>query len=194
MKIECVIFDFDGTLVNLNVDWKNAYEKCSNFFYECELEFDLNTHTFFDNVKIGLRTLQQNRQDISIFINRIEGILTEFEMKANASLIDGAMENLKWLRNKGVKIAILSNNSKICIEKNIYKFELEKPDVIYGRNLKYPKPSTKGAEAILTDLKLNTYECLLVGDRETDMRIGKQLKMVTLNVSEGFDKIKVTIR
>jgi beta-phosphoglucomutase-like phosphatase (HAD superfamily) len=194
MKKKCIIFDFDGTLFNLNVDWKNAYEKCRDVFYEYGLKFDLNKHTFLDNVKIGCRTLQRNKQDLSIFINGIEGILTEFEMKANASLIDGAMENLKWLRDKGVKIAILSNNSRLCIEKNIPEFELEEPDVISGRNLKYPKPSTHGAKAILKKLELRASECLLVGDQETDMEVGKQLKMETLNINEGFDKIKEVVR
>lgn len=101
---------------------------------------------------------------------------------------DGIRELLAALKEKGVKIAVLSNKPhaetvnviETLFGKNYF-------DVIQGQKENVAiKPSPEGVFQILEQLGLTVEEVLYLGDTSTDMKTGKSAGAFTLGALWGF--------
>lgn len=101
---------------------------------------------------------------------------------------DGIRELLAALKEKGVKIAVLSNKPhaetvnviETLFGKNYF-------DVIQGQKEDVAiKPSPEGVFQILEQLGLTVEEVLYLGDTSTDMKTGKSAGAFTLGALWGF--------
>lgn len=101
---------------------------------------------------------------------------------------DGISELLAALKEKGVKIAVLSNKPhaetvnviETLFGKNYF-------DVIQGQKENVAiKPSPEGVFQILEQLGLTVEEVLYLGDTSTDMKTGKSAGAFTLGALWGF--------
>ena len=116
MKLKCVIFDLDGTIVDVSYDW--------------------------DKIKVELET--QGRP-ILYYLNSLEEpeksekwkILEKYEDEATkkAELKRGMHELLDLLNKKGIKKAVVTNNSRKNVVYLIAKFKLSFDYVISFRTL-----------------------------------------------------------
>ena len=100
----------------------------------------------------------------------------------------GIPEALKFLKEQGVKLAVLSNkpheNTKNVIEK---VFGTECFDCILGQSERFPrKPDPEGALYLAELFGAKPEECLYVGDTGTDMKTGTTAGMYTIGVLWGF--------
>ncbi|OYP12817.1 phosphoglycolate phosphatase [Lachnotalea glycerini] len=101
---------------------------------------------------------------------------------------DGIVELLIELKNKNIKLAVLSNkphNRAVDVVETI--FGKNYFDIIIGQSDHInKKPSPDGALIIADELSLLTNECLYIGDTDTDMLTGKAANMFTVGVTWGF--------
>lgn len=101
---------------------------------------------------------------------------------------DGIEELLKELKNKNIKIAVLSNkphNRAVDVVEAV--FGKDYFDIIMGQSEHIErKPSPDGALIIADELGLLTNECIYIGDTNTDMITGKSANMFTVGVTWGF--------
>ena len=99
----------------------------------------------------------------------------------SAKFTERARDFIKKLEDKGLKLAIISNNYS---DSYIEKVQKEIHIKIY-----YPaeKPQTKVIMKALEDFGLKPDECVMVGDRPiTDILAGKNARMMTILV-DGID-------
>lgn len=115
----------------------------------------------------------------------IKGIFFDLDstitVSKSAKFTERAREFIKNLEDKGLKLAIISNNYS---DKYINKVQAEIHIKIY-----YPaeKPQTKVIKKALNDFNLKPEECAFVGDRPiTDILAGKNAGMLTVLV-DGID-------
>lgn len=103
---------------------------------------------------------------------------------------DGIVEALNALKNKGVKLAVLSNKphaETINVVESLFGKGFF--DVIHGHKPDVPKkPSPEGVYSILKQLSLNAEDALYIGDTNTDMDTGKSAGAFTIGVLWGFRK------
>lgn len=101
---------------------------------------------------------------------------------------DGIMEMVKQMKDKGMKLAVLSNKPHARAVEVVYKFFGEGLfDIVQGQvDGVAKKPDPQGALLIAKKLGVETNECLYVGDTDVDMKTGKSADMFTVGVLWGF--------
>jgi HAD superfamily hydrolase (TIGR01549 family) len=164
-KLKGAIFDMDGTLVDAPYDWKNIKE-------------ELNTKgkpilTYIQ----GLSEPEKTQKWIQ---------LENFEKEATekAVLKKGIPEFLAFLKENGLKIALVTNNSRENVQYLLQKFDLTF-DLVLSRESGLWKPSGAPFSAVLKKLKLKKEECCVIGDTFFDIEAAKDV---------GIDKIFVLNR
>jgi phosphoglycolate phosphatase len=191
-RVKAIIFDFDGTLAVLNID----------FAFMRERVFDLMRHYGAVQEGIGERYLleiidevyqflwKKNPTGADDFYQRAHQILHEIEMKAaeKGSLIPGAEATLQNLRKKKMRVGIITRNCEDAVRKvfpNINEF----CDVFVSRNLvKRVKPHPDHLTYVMESLKTSGEESVMVGDHIIDIQAGKRMGVKTIGVLTGRTK------
>jgi phosphoglycolate phosphatase len=190
--IKAVIFDFDGTLAVLNIDFSSMRERVFDLIrrsgiveaaiqekYLLEI-IDEVYEMFWEKSPSGAETFYQESHDI----------LHEVEMKAaeKGSLIPGAGGTLKGLREKGIKVGIITRNCEDAVRKVFPEID-DFCDIFVSRNsVKKVKPHPDHLTRVMDSLKVSGEEAMMVGDHIIDIQAGKRVGMKTVGVLTGRTK------
>lgn len=178
-NIKVVIFDFDGTIFNLDVDWAELKNS---------LGLDQN------DLALG-EAIEQYHQEKSDKIN----VITDRELEAVGiqGLSEAVGNTFKSLLSKNYKLAIFSRNSSKTIKKVLKNSRLDDNIYIVGREeVNRLKPDKEGLEFILKHYYVEPQEAVLVGDTYHDIVAGHAAgtKVVIVDnpknqyIPEGADK------
>lgn len=178
-NLKAILFDFDGTLFELKVDWDRVRQELKEL-----LNFP-GPVSDFKPLRPRIQELVGNLvgKGLSTYeVEKLEGlaydIISRHEIKGveEGHPHDGAKEILQWLKSKGIKIVILTRNTKDCVLPVIKKYRWPKPDLIIAReDVKKEKPDPEAGLLALTELQLKPSECLIVGDSLPDLELAKNL-------------------
>ena len=152
MEIKAVIFDMDGTLISSPLD-----------FQQIRRELDIPEGAGILEVLSG-RGIEAK--------GRGENILRRHEKEGanKAELMPGALEVIEVLKNKGLKIGLLTRNTQESIAIMLTKFPQLKFDAIHSRDNGPPKPDPESVWSICRTLGVMPQECLCVGDYIFDVQ------------------------
>lgn len=166
-NLKLLIFDFDGTLHGLKVDWGNA--------------------------RTALK-IQDTSESLGAAIERLKNEdnkkldkLTEIEEHAlrNDKLDTLTLETLRKLQRM-YKIAIFSRNSSKAISAFMQRNNFN-PDLVVGReDVGRLKPDPEGVSIILKKLGFTSSETLLVGDTWHDLLVAKSAGVKCLIVGDNY--------
>jgi len=180
-------FDLDGTLVDSN---KTIYEATAYSLDKLGIDFNVDEDLF-------ARKIGQHFNDIFTAFNidvpdfeKFISIYKEnyFKQMEYSSIYNGVDETLSELKNRGVKISLLTTKVQDQAEKIIDHFKLRKYfDLIMGRRdgIAY-KPSPEPLLAICKELNVGIKNTLMVGDTELDIQCGKNAGTFTCGVLYGY--------
>lgn len=159
-KLKAAIFDLDGTVVDAPYDWKKIKE-------------ELNTQgrpilPYIQDLKEPEKT-QKWKQ--------LENYEKEATEKAVLKL--GIQEFLLFLKKKGLKLALVTNNSKKNVLYLLGKFNLAF-DLVLSRESGFWKPSGAPFKAVLEKLRLSQEDVCVIGDTFFDIEAAKDV---------GIDKV-----
>ncbi len=154
MKIKGVIFDMDGTVVDVPYDWKRIKQ---------ELQ------TQGEPILSHIQKLQEPER------SRKWAILERFEEEATAqaTLKEGMDKFLTLLKKKKIKTALVTNNSRKNLEFLLNKFQLSF-DFLLSREAGLWKPSGAPFLFVLQNLGLKDWECCVIGDSHFDVRAAEE--------------------
>ncbi len=101
---------------------------------------------------------------------------------------EGIVELLSALREKGLRLAVLSNKPHMQTNKIVASFFAEDTfDRVEGLKPDVPrKPDPTAALSIAESWGIDRKECIYIGDSDTDMMTGKAAGMLTVGVTWGF--------
>lgn len=171
-KFELVIFDLDGTIVDLNIDWAALKLKLSEV---CLRKHQLN----LEFTPLGSTVLQFRNQN-----NILLSILNVFHgFEKNDQNYLPNLPLINYLKtNKLKNFAIYSMNTDFCLNLALKKYVLPKPKLaITLDNCQEPKPSPKDLLKIIQILKVNKSDAVFVGDSERkDLVSGNMAGIKTL--------------
>lgn len=197
MKLKCVIFDFDRTLVNLLdfTDWNSARILVADSYLENQVpkaliaKHNRGPFRLFYNVYYELaQTCSKGRlKEIQLATSKA---LEKFEVEgaSNAELMPGAYETLKWIKKHGIRVGIISTNSKSSIEVATSRLEIANYiDIVIGRN-PLPEKMKPHPYQILTCLKrlaCKPSEAMMVGDGSNDVLAARRRNIFAVAVLTG---------
>ncbi len=101
---------------------------------------------------------------------------------------DGIIETLKSLKEKNIKLAVLSNKQQVATEFVIRElFPAETFSIVCGAKSDVPlKPDPTAVFGIISDFALEKDECIFIGDTSVDIQTGKNAGLETIGVLWGF--------
>jgi len=154
MEIKGLIFDLDGTIVDVAYNWSKI------------------------NAELGTRGIP-----ILTYLSELEepeksrkwDILKKYEAEATkkARPKDGIKEFLSFLSQKSVRKALVTNNSQENVEFLLRKFGLEF-DCVISRESGLWKPSGAPFLEIMKKFGLKREECAVVGDSHYDVKAARE--------------------
>lgn len=191
-KIKGVVFDFDGTIVSHEINFKEIKEKiikeAKNYKLKIPPSKNIPVLELIEKIK------KLNPGKFQNFVNRANKILIESEIKASnlCKPVKGAIELLKKLKQNGIKIGIITRNCKMAVENAIKKWEIPYDIILTRDDVKRVKPSEEHLEKAIKLLSLKKEEVILAGDNHLDIRCGKKLGVISVGVnSDSSEKEKL---
>lgn len=190
MKFDAVFFDLDGTLVDslhdlaLSVNYvlkNNGYPP-----------HPIDAYKYFvgDGIaKLIERALPEaNRSSQEIFELKEEFLKYYAKHYADyTTSYDGLNSLVTLLKQKGIKLAVVTNKAQEMAEKVVYNLYGDSFDCILGlRDGLPPKPDPAGILLAMNQLNVNPSKCAFVGDSGMDVAAGVNSGVYPIGVLWGF--------
>lgn len=186
-KIQAVVFDVDGTLLN-------TFEHIIQAFEVVLPQHGVKPDREAIRTVIGktlidcYRTLVPQGDHEAMKSLHHETQQTP-EMYALIVAYDDLRKTLEEIRAKGIKTAVLTNRSRVSIDlifEHIGIADLFDIIVTFD-DVQAPKPDTRGLEYIASGLKVSTPSIVIVGDTHIDTETGKRGGVAaTIGITHGF--------
>ena len=187
--IKAIIFDFDGTLAVLNIDFSFMRGKVFDLMKRYGVSEELVEERYLLEIIDEVYQILSKKDPSSAedFYQKAHQILHEIEIRAaeKGNLIPGVEGTLKSLREKGIKIGIVTRNCEDAVRK-VFPGINDFCDVFVSRNsVKKVKPHPDHLTYAMESLKTSGEESMMVGDHIIDIQAGKRVGMKTIGVLTG---------
>ncbi len=188
------IFDFDGTLVSLEIDvpmMKSAMiaELASQGFDTKPLDTSLPTQGIIDYARAQIEA-GGVRRDFNEVRSRLYAVLDTLELGCNAasSPIDGVVEALQRLRESHLGLAIVTNSGRASSQQLLDRYTLSGLfDCILTRDdVTVMKPDPEGILKAMGVMGLTRVDAIYVGDSAVDIRAARAAGIRIAAVTTGY--------
>lgn len=185
--IRAAIFDFDGTLTPLTLDFSVLRAKVEDTAREYVDESFLASQSDQYILEMIHAVADTLAGEGPLFRQRAfqELRLLEVEAARGKSLYPYAKDTLLRLRSKGVKVGIIT---RTCIEviETVFPDLAGHVDTVVTRDdTRYVKPNPEHVRLALEALQAAPGEAVLVGDHPTDIEAGRAFGTLTAGVLTG---------
>ena len=153
-----IIFDYDGTISRIPIDWIKIRSEFISFAFNT-FDFSFEKSQRLDEMeKALLSEFPKNTKRIFEFRSKVETVYNDKHIN-NEKLID-------FIRKTSVNCFIVSNNLQSTVSRNITVLGLmHKFKKIIGCDSYYSiKPSTLSWQKLVSEFDLKTSDTLVVGD------------------------------
>jgi len=187
--IRAIIFDFDGTLTPLTLDFtrlRAEIAKIARAYVTEDVIGELEGHYIIEMI-YAVEERLGGRAEARLFHREAFEELRVLELEAAQGkdvypFVRGVLKNVK---DRGMKIGIIT---RTCIDviRSVFVDVEQYVDVVLTReNMRQVKPHPAHALEALRMLDVGPAEAMLVGDHPTDVTAGKEAGMVTAGVLTG---------
>ena len=190
--LKATIFDFDGTLAILNIDFSSMRERIFDLMKHYGIREEMiREHYALEVIDEVYQTLyKKNSYSAEAFYQEAHQILHQVEMRAaeKGNLIQGTKSTLENIREKEVKVGIITRNCEEAV-RNVFPDINHFCDVFVPRNsVKKVKPHPDHLTHALDLLKISGEDSVMIGDHIIDIQAGKKVGMKTIGVLTGRTK------
>ena len=194
LHLNAVVFDFDGTLAFLNVDFKQMRRDIIELAASYGIPEDglegLFVLELIENVRQRIGRIGRGQKDD--FSRRALRLVSNRELAGAtiSCLFPGVKEMLMELRRRGIKTGVLTRN---CVEAITQVF----PDVrrycdavVTRDDTLRVKPDPEHMRLVLRQLNEDPHLCAMVGDHPMDVSVGKQVGAFAIGVLTGYSSFE----
>lgn len=185
------IFDVDGVILDSMGYCNNISERYllkNNITPEKNLSDKMFSMSFKQGSEYVAENYPINKSAETIKLEILEGLKDFYFNKVD--LKDGAMDILKFIKNKNTDIVIATSTDKFLIERAFKRLQvMEYFEKIYSPDtLEIPKSSTEFLKTILKDYKINGEDAILFEDGLYSVINAKKLMINTVGVYDEASK------
>jgi phosphoglycolate phosphatase len=190
MDTEAVIFDYDGTLVHLNINFTLMRRGVEKFLAGYGIKPDAHKGLFIlEMIDEATRLIsEQNPSHGRAFYHKALDLVTEHEVRAaqKGKILSGVRDMLELLRRRGLKVGIITRNCNKAVKITLPDIE-GLCDVFIPRDyVTRVKPHPDHLALTMKRMAVNSpARCLMVGDHIIDIQGGKRMGMKTAGVLTG---------
>lgn len=189
-SIRAVIFDYDGTLVRLNIDFSRMRQDVEKVLILYGIEPAALEGSYVLEIidEAAARISEENFTKGLTFRQTALEIVIEHEIRAAkyGTKLPGVPRILKKLREKNIKVGVITRNCDEAV-KMIFPDIDSYCDAFFPRDcVSRVKPHPNHLTMVLEALHVrDPMLCLMVGDHLMDIEAGKRLHMKTAGVLTG---------
>lgn len=187
--IKALIFDLDGTLLNTLEDLKDSTNYALRYFGYPERSLE-EVRCFVGN---GVAKLIERAISDGVENPDFQDCLKLFRENYSQNMYNhtapyqGVMELLANLREKGYKIAVVSNKFDAAVKELCDKYFTNLIDVAIGQMDDVPKkPAPNGVYKAIQELGVDRKNCVYIGDSEVDVKTAYNASLPCIGVLWGF--------
>ena len=189
MKVKGIILDMDGTITKFNLDFMDARRRALEELDKLHLRTPDLTEEVSLYIVLGKLKERLDSKTFEEFRSRIYVILEEMELKAarEVTLLPGALDTLRKLRNGSFKIGLLTNNGRKGTELTLNRCNLVGFfDAIVTRDdCDVMKPNPAPVTMALAKMSVSRDEAILVGDGVMDIMAARAAGIPSVAVATG---------
>jgi phosphoglycolate phosphatase len=199
MRVKAVIFDLDGTLASFNLDYKTVRAEVKGYLVKRGIPASALSvkESIFEMLR-KTEIFVRNSGKSSKFLEEVRGealaMAEKYELEAAmcTSLLPGAVETLKALRQMHLKIGLCTINSEKSVNYILKRFGIaDFFDVTVPRNkVNNFKPHPEHIGTALKALGVSAKNTVVVGDSTTDMQSAKELKTIAVGLPTGVSTME----
>ena len=188
-KIDTIIFDLDGTLLNSLEDLRVSVNYALYGFKYPKQTLDMFRRNFGNGIeKLMERSLPDGKDNVNYEVC-LEIFKEHYKthMSVNTKPYPHIIETLAALKSRGYKLAVVSNKFDAAVKPLCQKYFKSLIDVAIGQSKdtkKKPAPDT--VYMALDELESSAETSIYVGDSEVDIQTAKNSGMDCISVSWGF--------
>lgn len=191
-RLAAVIFDFDGTLAELHIDFGKMRSGVAGLLQIHDLSPSDFDHLYIlEMIEEAERRISKSSSEAGkIFRKNAMVLIENMEMEAaeQSSLFNGVKKLLADIRKLPMAIGIITRNCHRSIQ-TVFPDYGEYVDALISREMTdYVKPDPRHLQEILSLLNIPAERTLMVGDHQIDIQIGKKLGTYTAAVLTGTGK------
>jgi HAD superfamily hydrolase (TIGR01509 family) len=182
-QVKGVLFDWDGVLLDSLGAAFNVYNKIfarvGTKMLTKDEYLELQSPNWYEfYVKVGLPTSLWKEVD--------QEWLRLYE-EENPDLHPDALRCLSVLKKSGFKLALVSNGSRLRIEKELASFGLDRlfEVVLFGEKKEELKPSPVMIQRALGAIGVEPRDAVYVGDSPADIQAAKNAKVPSVAIARG---------
>lgn len=170
---EAFLFDMDGTLIRMKLDFKKMRADLEDIIGNMEGSI-LESISKIEDKKLRKKALEYIEDQ-------------EKEAADKSEIIDGSMECLKYLKERNIKIGIITRNNRESTLLSAKKTKiLDYLDVIISRDdVEKVKPDSMHVEIALEKLNSDSKKSVVVGDHYFEIEAGKKMGSLTVGLLSG---------
>ena len=189
-----MIFDLDGTIASFNLDYKAVRGEVREYLLRIGVPASLLSanESIFEMLKkteIFVKNSGKSAESMEEIRKEALGIAEKYELEAarNTSLLPGANDTLKTLKQMGLKIGLFTLSGDKSARYILQRFNLgEFFSVTVPRNrVNFVKPNPEHLEMALKVLGVVPEETVVVGDNKVDMESARDLKAIAVGLPTG---------
>ena len=186
------VFDFDGTLAILNIDFnfmrEQVFDLIRRFGVREEMISQRHALEIIDEVHQFLRKTRPPVADE--FYQTAHQILHAIEMEAaeEGGLLPGVEATLSSLKQMGFKVGIVTRNCEDAVRRVFPSINLFCDAFVSRNSVMNVKPHPDHLNAVMKVLCVSGEESVIVGDHVLDITAGKRVGARTIGVLTGRTK------
>jgi phosphoglycolate phosphatase len=189
-KIEAVVFDFDGTLTKLNIEFHLMRKAILDLIgtYGIPINGLANMYAL-ETIKAAFGLiLERNPGKEEEFLEQALGLVKAIEVEAakKGELISGTKDMLLELKKRNIKIAVVTRNCRAAVTTVFPDIEDYCQTVITRETTPNVKPHPDQLLIALRSLGVKPDSSAMVGDHPMDIKIGKDAGALTVGVLTGY--------
>lgn len=189
MKIDTLIFDLDGTLLNTLGDLHACFNYAIKYYGYPERTLD-EIKSFVGN---GIKKAIQRALPYDVEDEKLNNIIELFKKYYQEHMYDltypydGILTLLKELKDKGYKIAVVSNKYDYAVKELCEKYFKNYIDIAIGEgNGVRKKPNSDGIIQAIKVVNSDKNSTIYIGDSEVDIQTAKNIDIPCISVLWGF--------
>jgi len=188
MSIRAFIFDFDGTLAVLNIDFLQMRAAVEELAVARGIpREELAGLYVLEMIEAGARHLEGKDGKAAVFQRDAHEMICRLELEAarHGELLPGMREMLAALKKRAIATAVVSRNCGDAIRRTFPDIDLWCNAVIPREGAPHVKPHPDHLRVALAALDVPPTAAVMVGDHPIDVKAGRDAGLFTIGVLTG---------
>lgn len=192
LSLKAVVFDFDGTLAKLNIDFARMRQSVLELLARYGIPSDgLGDLFVLEMIAAGKTRISRTRAGAEReFSELAHARITEIELQAarEGSLFDGVREMLQALTTRNIRTGVVTRNCLAAVEALFPDIDRCVDAVITRERTPFVKPHPEHLIRTLKQLAVPSAQAAMVGDHPMDIQAGKDAGAYAIGVLTGHSQ------